>query len=501
MLSDEDEAHLVRLEGSVEQLMARIITKYGGSATQTDVAFAEENFAVAPVGDVTRRFSLRSIRGRINALAASPEGSPEKVPLLAAGGGVVGGDGSPVRSLASVLRGAAGAFSPVSAGEVPAETGNQGGDGGVRAEGGSVSVAQPPSSGGEPKASTDGSVGDERVRLSTSDKSLSIPDMLETAAAMLRTAVAGTSGKPSTPHATGVDQAGDREAVSAGQDQAAATPAPLPPAAETTGALPPRVPVPPTSRDAVVNLRHGERRLRRAGLVALAAASKPPDAVPVPLGLSGSPGLMVSPMSKAARKRTREDTVLLEKLMVTLVQNVRAREKILLALETFEKHASDPRRLFRGSSVARLREERERTVIVGHLQAAEKRLLRRLGQLQRDFGQDLLYKGVPYSEQMARDRVDIIYRVETDRLAREEARLRDSGAGTGFLGWAFGQETGGGGGGGHDHEASLLDVVVEGTRSVTPASTVVSPSAASSRPSTRSNSRMHSRPVSRAGRE
>ncbi|XP_070542680.1 coiled-coil domain-containing protein 87-like isoform X2 [Ptychodera flava] len=105
------------------------------------------------------------------------------------------------------------------------------------------------------------------------------------------------------------------------------------------------------------------------------------------------------------------------------------RETLIAKLESFERLASDPDRFFqkgyRGSSVARLNEAKQRSQLYSALDEIDKKVKRKVQAVKDRFNDDITFRNRPYMEKMKFDRTEMLYWLQQERrqYAIERASL------------------------------------------------------------------------------
>ncbi|CAH1254407.1 CCDC87 [Branchiostoma lanceolatum] len=99
------------------------------------------------------------------------------------------------------------------------------------------------------------------------------------------------------------------------------------------------------------------------------------------------------------------------------------REAALSNLERFERQASDPNRFFergyRGSSVARMEESKQRTELLRRLDLLDKKAGDAVKKVTTNFQDSISFQGRPYMDKMKWDRTEMLYWLQQER--REQA--------------------------------------------------------------------------------
>ncbi|XP_066273764.1 coiled-coil domain-containing protein 87-like isoform X2 [Branchiostoma lanceolatum] len=99
------------------------------------------------------------------------------------------------------------------------------------------------------------------------------------------------------------------------------------------------------------------------------------------------------------------------------------REAALSNLERFERQASDPNRFFergyRGSSVARMEESKQRTELLRRLDLLDKKAGDAVKKVATNFQDSISFQGRPYMDKMKWDRTEMLYWLQQER--REQA--------------------------------------------------------------------------------
>ncbi|XP_019626876.1 PREDICTED: coiled-coil domain-containing protein 87-like isoform X3 [Branchiostoma belcheri] len=99
------------------------------------------------------------------------------------------------------------------------------------------------------------------------------------------------------------------------------------------------------------------------------------------------------------------------------------REAALSQLERFERQASDPNRFFergyRGSSVARMEESKQRTELLRRLDVLDKKAGDAVKKVAKNFQDSISFQGRPYMDKMKWDRTEMLYWLQQER--REQA--------------------------------------------------------------------------------
>eukprot|EP00058_Branchiostoma_floridae_P024310 XP_002609800.1 hypothetical protein BRAFLDRAFT_122111 [Branchiostoma floridae] len=99
------------------------------------------------------------------------------------------------------------------------------------------------------------------------------------------------------------------------------------------------------------------------------------------------------------------------------------REAALSHLERFERQASDPNRFFergyRGSSVARMEESKQRTELLRRLDVLDKKAGDAVKKVATNFQDSISFQGRPYMDKMKWDRTEMLYWLQQER--REQA--------------------------------------------------------------------------------
>lgn len=99
------------------------------------------------------------------------------------------------------------------------------------------------------------------------------------------------------------------------------------------------------------------------------------------------------------------------------------RESVLAELESFERYASDPSRLFNQESIKsanRINEERRRKVITDILEKKSKKCLRQISIMKNKFGCPCItYSGRNYSDKIRIDRTEMLYWLQQERRCAE----------------------------------------------------------------------------------
>ncbi|MBN3301643.1 CCD87 protein, partial [Amia calva] len=133
--------------------------------------------------------------------------------------------------------------------------------------------------------------------------------------------------------------------------------------------------------------------------------------------------------SHAYKERLGEATSAWEKA----VQFIQQRESLLAKLEQFESNASDPNRFFergyRGTSIARMDESKQREKLHSQISAVESPLGKAVHHLQDCFHDTVTYKGRPYAEKMRWDRIEMLYWLQQERRRRALERVGERGGG------------------------------------------------------------------------
>ncbi|XP_074651926.1 coiled-coil domain-containing protein 87-like isoform X1 [Tubulanus polymorphus] len=98
---------------------------------------------------------------------------------------------------------------------------------------------------------------------------------------------------------------------------------------------------------------------------------------------------------------------------------IEQREKIITRLENFERFASDPTRFFergyRGSSVARLEEARQRSAFYSKLEEVEHAVRIAVTYVFREYQDVITYQGRPYLDKMQWDRTEMLHWLQEER--------------------------------------------------------------------------------------
>ncbi|GCC38088.1 hypothetical protein chiPu_0016599 [Chiloscyllium punctatum] len=101
------------------------------------------------------------------------------------------------------------------------------------------------------------------------------------------------------------------------------------------------------------------------------------------------------------------------------VKLIKERECILSNLEQFERFASNPNRFFVkgywGTSIARLRESKERDKLYSDIAQIENQLSTILKKIKNNFEDVVTFKGRPYIEKMQRDKVEMLFWLQQER--------------------------------------------------------------------------------------
>nr|XP_006814200.1 PREDICTED: coiled-coil domain-containing protein 87-like [Saccoglossus kowalevskii] len=105
------------------------------------------------------------------------------------------------------------------------------------------------------------------------------------------------------------------------------------------------------------------------------------------------------------------------------------REALIARLESFERLASDPDRFFqkgyRGSSVARLQEAKQRSQLYSALDEIDKRVKKKVNIVKDNFNDTMTFQGRPYIDKLKYDRTEMLYWLQQERrqYAIERASL------------------------------------------------------------------------------
>ncbi|OCT88725.1 hypothetical protein XELAEV_18017355mg [Xenopus laevis] len=98
---------------------------------------------------------------------------------------------------------------------------------------------------------------------------------------------------------------------------------------------------------------------------------------------------------------------------------IKKREKLLAELETFERTASDPNRFFQkgynGTSMARLKESKEREKLHALLSNIDSKVLEVLHVIQKTYNDQVSFKGRPYNEKLHWDKTEMLYWLQHGR--------------------------------------------------------------------------------------
>ena len=95
---------------------------------------------------------------------------------------------------------------------------------------------------------------------------------------------------------------------------------------------------------------------------------------------------------------------------------VSSREKLIQELESFEKHASDPQRLFgKNSKSSRMTEEKTRSALHRRLKKCDKQLAAHVQKVQHELDDVVTYQGRVYQEKMSRDVTEMLYWLQQER--------------------------------------------------------------------------------------
>ena len=98
----------------------------------------------------------------------------------------------------------------------------------------------------------------------------------------------------------------------------------------------------------------------------------------------------------------------------SVCQAILSREIIIEEIELFEKHGSDPKRLF-GRNFERLSEEKQRTALYNRLQNAERHVNTHITDIEQHLGDVVTYQGRAYRDKMSRDLTEMLYWLQQDR--------------------------------------------------------------------------------------
>ena len=92
------------------------------------------------------------------------------------------------------------------------------------------------------------------------------------------------------------------------------------------------------------------------------------------------------------------------------------REKLIMELESFEKYASDPHRLFsKTNKSSRMAEEKKRSSLHRRLKRCEKELAGHVLNVGEELGDVVTYQGRVYQEKMSRDVTEMLYWLQQER--------------------------------------------------------------------------------------
>ena len=93
-----------------------------------------------------------------------------------------------------------------------------------------------------------------------------------------------------------------------------------------------------------------------------------------------------------------------------------SREKLILELETFEKDASDPQRLFgQNSKTSRILEEKKRSALHRRIKKCEKQVNNHVMKVHDKLGDTVTYQGRVYFDKMSRDVTEMLYWLQQER--------------------------------------------------------------------------------------
>lgn len=134
-------------------------------------------------------------------------------------------------------------------------------------------------------------------------------------------------------------------------------------------------------------------------------------------------------ISKYGSSQYIEDVPTLAKVYMLYKQAcdcIQNREDALNQLRQFESQASDPRRLFKGNSTARLDEEKDRVTLIRRITKYSQQCEMVAKRLKRVFNDQLLFHGVSYLSKMKNDYSTMLYVLEEKRVMQTHAQLLDS---------------------------------------------------------------------------
>eukprot|EP00079_Xenopus_tropicalis_P033939 XP_017947710.1 PREDICTED: coiled-coil domain-containing protein 87 isoform X1 [Xenopus tropicalis] len=98
---------------------------------------------------------------------------------------------------------------------------------------------------------------------------------------------------------------------------------------------------------------------------------------------------------------------------------IKKREKLLAELEMFERTASDPNRFFQkgydGTSMARMKESKEREKLHTQLSNIERKVLEVLHLIKKSYNDKVSFKGRPYNEKLQWDKTEMLYWLQQGR--------------------------------------------------------------------------------------
>ena len=104
---------------------------------------------------------------------------------------------------------------------------------------------------------------------------------------------------------------------------------------------------------------------------------------------------------------------------------ISSREKLILELETYEKDASDPQRLFgQNSKTSRILEEKKRSALHRRIKKCEKQVNNHIIKVHKELGDTVTYQGRVYFDKMARDTTEMLYWLQQER---RQAALEQGG--------------------------------------------------------------------------
>lgn len=96
--------------------------------------------------------------------------------------------------------------------------------------------------------------------------------------------------------------------------------------------------------------------------------------------------------------------------------SISSRESLILELETFEKEASDPQRLFgRNPKTSRIVEEKKRSALHRRIKKCEKQVLSNIGKVNTKLRDVVTYQGRVYLDKMSRDLTEMLYWLQQER--------------------------------------------------------------------------------------